>query len=153
MSEQLATKTGGREQAGLDAHLVGVAREQYRSLMKAHQETASSLMQSGLSIGEASDWLEYARMMVKWYLEQAYGAQVAQEAVRQDVALLSEQLARQNQASQLALSRMLQSTASSLGNRLDGQKLGNWTATAETAGRQSLDSVYRSAVARLREAV
>jgi hypothetical protein len=120
--------------------------------MKGHQETAATLTQAGLSMHEASDWLEYARMMTKWFLEEAYGASVAHAAVKQDVEALGEQLARQAQGTQLLVSRMLQSTESSLRNRAEGQNLRAWGENAQTAAKQSIDSICRSAVARLRNA-
>jgi hypothetical protein len=144
---------GAQRRGGLDMHLVGVAREQYRSLMKVHQETTTMLTQAALPMTEASDWLEYARKETKAYLEEAYGQEVARAAVGQEAEAVAEQLARQARNSALLLDRMLQSTESSLRNRLQGQDLRAWTEKAQTAGKESLDSICRSAVARLRSAV
>ncbi len=155
MGEQLSSSSArsALQQADLDAHLVAMAREQYRSLMKAHQETAGELTLAGLPMSEASDWLEYARMMVKWYLEKAYGAEVAVAAIAQEAEVLGAQLARQTQSTQLLISRMLQSAESSLRNRVQGQDLRAWSENAQTVANESLDAICRSAVARLRNAI
>jgi hypothetical protein len=64
--------------------------------------------------------------------------------------LLGEQLMRQSQSTQLLVSRTLQATESSLRNRVEGHDLRGWSENAQTAAKQSLESICRSAVARLR---